>query len=62
MPSRHEQLRNLNGTAEDDEEECKQIMPSPKAQSECKPSRRVNHEMFEDVGRAGFRPQAGRYQ
>jgi hypothetical protein len=62
MPSWHEQLRNLNGTREDDEQYCHQIMPSPKSQSECKPSRRVNYGMFEDVGRAGFRPQAGRNQ
>jgi len=62
MPSRHEQLCNLNGTAEDDEEDCQQIMPSPKTQSECESSGCVNYEMFEAVGRAGFGPQAGRNQ
>ena len=62
MPSRHEQLSNLNGTAEDDEQDCQQIMPSREAQSKCEPSRRVNCEMFEEVGRAGFRPQTGRNQ
>jgi hypothetical protein len=30
--------------------------PSVEAQCECQSSGRVNDEMFEDVGRAGFRP------
>ena len=63
MPSRHEQLRDLNRTAEDNEEDCQHTMPSPaKAQSECEPSRRVNYEVFKDVRRAGFGPLVGRNQ
>ncbi len=60
MPSRHEQLRNLNGTAEDDEEDCQQIMPSLVAQAKCESSCRKNREMFEAMGYARFRPQGRR--